>query len=294
MMTRVLFVNLNDVFAGAERSLLTLVRHGITPEPWLIGCRFSRLAREWSDLFGQESVAATCSRPYFGAKGQRGLRRAISALCDIIRVPTTTAHVWQTVRRANIEVIHCHDLLALPACILAGGLAHVPVVLDLHDRPGSSVRWCLLRALTRRGVSIVVSVHSSYSDKGWTGRLGACVLPRPVDTSHAPEPGPRAPGDAPLVLYLGRLDPSKGVEELLLAAQDLISQGYGFKLRLVGEPSPAHREFGDRLRLAGPLLKGGFLEMYGWTNSPYKKILAAMLWSVPLQTSPLAEPLLRA
>jgi glycosyltransferase involved in cell wall biosynthesis len=287
-MTRVLFVDLNDVFAGAERSLLAMVSHGSTPKPFLVGCRFSRLVREWSDLFGPESVAATCSRPYFGAKGSRGLRRALNTLRDVIRVPMTTADIWWTIRRAKIEVIHCHDLLALPACILAGGLAQVPVVLDLHDRPGSSVGWRLLRALTRRGVSVVVSVHSSYSDKaGWTGRLGGCVLPRPVDISQASKPRPRVPGDAPVVLYLGRLDPSKGVEELLLGAQELISQGHRFRLRLVGEPSPAHREFGDRLqRLAEPLLKEGSLEMHCWTNSPYEEILACDVVVCPAADEP--------
>jgi glycosyltransferase involved in cell wall biosynthesis len=287
-MTRVLFVDLNDVFAGAERSLLTLVRYGSTSEPWLIGCRSSRVVREWSGLFGPTALAATCSRPYVGAKGDRGLRRALSTLRDVIRVPITTVNIWRTVRRAKIEVIHCHDLLALPACILAGSLAHVPIVLDLHDRPGSSVRWRLLRALTRRSVSIVVSVHSSYRDKGgWIGRLGGCVLPRPVDISQAPELRPRVPGDAPVVLYLGRLDPSKGVEELLLGAQDLISQGYRFRLRLVGKPSTAHREFADRLqKVAGPLLENGSLEMHPWTNSPYKEILACDVVVCPAADEP--------
>jgi glycosyltransferase involved in cell wall biosynthesis len=287
-MTRVLFVDFNDVFAGAERSLLTTVSHGSSPEPSLIGCRFGRLAKEWSDLFGPESVAATCRRPYLGAKGRRGLRRAMSALRDLMRVPATAVDVLRMVHRAKIEVIHCHDLLALPACILAGVLARVPVVLDLHDRPGSSVGWRLLRVLTRRGVSIVVSVRSSYIEKaGWTGRLGGCVLPRPVDISQAPEPRPRAPGDAPIVLYLGRLDPQKGVEELLLGAHYLISKGYRFRLRLVGEPSPPYREFGGRLRrLAGPLLEDGSLEMHCWTNSPYEEILACDVVVCPAADEP--------
>jgi glycosyltransferase involved in cell wall biosynthesis len=196
--------------------------------------------------------------------------------------------VWRTVHRAKIEVIHCHDLLALPACILAASLAHVPIVLDLHDRPGSSMRWRLLRALTRHGVSIVVSVHNSYTEKaGWTGRLGGCVLPRPVDVSQIPETGQRAPADAPVVLYLGRFDRSKGVEELLLGAQELISQGYRFRLRLVGEPSPAHREFGDRLRrLAEPLLNHGSLDLHPWTNSPYEEILACDVVVCPAADEP--------
>jgi len=63
------------------------------------------------------------------------------------------------------------------------------------------------------------------------------------------------PSDRPLLLYLSRLDPKKGLDLLLPALEQLTAQGLDFHLVLAGgnPQDPAYSQaIGDRLR-ATPL-----------------------------------------
>lgn len=109
-------------------------------------------------------------------------------------------------------------------------------------RPGAKGAWeaaCRLVA-PRRLVLHCTSEEEREASAGRFPRAEAVVIPNGVPL---PEALPaRAPADHLRLLYLGRLHPIKGIDNLILACAALAPRGIAFSLVIAGEGEPAYTE----------------------------------------------------
>lgn len=175
-------------------------------------------------------------------------------------------------------IFHSHP----PAALLAPSLRRrrigsiLVVHGDIFDRPPGTYdrrltfwyRWATPRAYRR--VSGIVSLSSAMVPlvRRWTkGQVPIHLVPNSIDPAElglagAPLPAPAAGGDAEL-LYVGRIEPLKGIDLLLQATASLLKTGRQLKLRCIGAVSPRYQEELERrldslglrqaVRFVGPL-----------------------------------------
>jgi glycosyltransferase involved in cell wall biosynthesis len=157
-------------------------------------------------------------------------------------------------------------------------LAGVPYLLHLHSgdtpafvqRCGAMGRHWVMRTL--RGAQRVVVLSAEW--KAWLTTLDPTlpteVLPNPVPPATA---GPAARSTEPSVLFLGRLQPAKGVPELITAFAEVRKLLPGARLVLCGD--------GDRAavneQLASLKLLGA-VDCPGWVEGEAKRALLASSW----------------
>lgn len=160
-------------------------------------------------------------------------------------------------RRLGVDVLHSHALNAHPEVALAGRLARLPTVLDLHDIvvPGFG-RRVLAAAASLADIVIANSRATAATVPGADVR----VINPGVDTDRF-HPGPVDPivraelaldPSAPLVGILGRVDPEKGIDVVLHAVARL----EGVHAVVVGAPNVAGESFARELRALGAELLG--------------------------------------
>lgn len=157
--------------------------------------------------------------------------------------------LWQNMR--NYDLVHIHALFNFPA--LAAGviasLRQVPFIL----RPlGTLANWGfrtrrpLLKRLSFRflegpllGRAAAVHCTSEMERHEIEGMecsgFRAVVIPNPVETAPLL---PSLAGAARTVLFLGRLDPKKGLDLLLPAFASVVTRRPDARLRLVGDGAP--------------------------------------------------------
>lgn len=209
------------VFGGAERYALELARHMARVTPTTL-VTFGNQPRR---LTTPEGLRVLVLGPPWYVRGQRfnplhsGLSRAV----------------------AGADVVHCHQPHTLTAELTAllGRIAGRRVFAT--DLGGGG--WCLASRLNTAGWFHGHLHLSEYSRNhaGHLGRPGADVIYGGVDTELF-SPDPTVPKE-PLVVYVGRLMPHKGVNDLIAALPA------GLALELIGRPYH-DRYFTDLKRLA--------------------------------------------
>lgn len=138
----------------------------------------------------------------------------------------------------------------LPMMDVLGGIAsrfaRIPWIIAERNTPSSDVSDFKIRARNAlvRHVDIIVS-NSRSGDRYWSGRFGAekrAFIPNalPLDEIAACPSADRsllgAPVDAPVILYVGRLEPQKNIETLLSALEIVVERCGAFAI-LCGEGS---------------------------------------------------------
>ena len=151
----------------------------------------------------------------------------------------------RVIRENRPDIIHCqgyHTLVAPLVMIVALGL-DIPYVVSLHSGGHSSVLrrrvrplqgWVLRPLLTRARRLIAVSSFEAdlFSRRLLLPRREFAVIPNGVDL---PAPPPmEAPGNAPLILSLGRVESYKGHQRVVEALPALNRARPGTRLRVVG------------------------------------------------------------
>lgn len=114
-------------------------------------------------------------------------------------------------------------------------------------RPAAKTVWeAAARTLAPR--DLVLHVTSAAEANAAAARVPArrvVVIPNGIDVPATPH---RPARDGPLsILFLGRLDPIKGLERLLQACGILAARGIPFRLEVAGDGAPAYRERLERL-----------------------------------------------
>ncbi|MBN1528521.1 MAG: glycosyltransferase [Thermoleophilaceae bacterium] len=163
------------------------------------------------------------------------------------------------------DLVHGHVFRVGAVAAVLGRLMRVPVVVSEHHslfpRRLATRTDLLLARIAFRGAHVVAPVSESLREaiEAYGIHARFRVVPNPVDTELF-HPGPRAPGDEPVLLYVGRMAPVKGVPRLLEAAAELARRGRRFRLVLVGDgPERAHHE-ALAARLSLPAEFAGSLE----------------------------------
>jgi len=194
--------------------------------------------------------------------------------------------VWRAVRLIR-DVAPVAVQTWLPMMDVVGGaaavIAGVPWILsersDSALRPGRGQIG--LRRQIARGASAVVS-NSDAGSAYWIRRIGedrCSVIPNalPLDEIEAAVPAKRAtfdiPDDAPLVVYVGRLEPLKNISRMLDALERVISET-DTRVLLCGRGSI---ESDVERRIAGGVLRGRVLAP-GFVPDPWSWLKAADLF----------------
>jgi len=176
-----------------------------------------------------------------------GRSRVIYSNGGVARVTTgwhLTDRLARVFRDGAFDVVHVHGGLAPTLGILApraAARAHIPVVATFHSWFPRSVGYRLFRSplqqmLERHAAAIAVSssvvdAMSRYFRTHWH------VIPNGVDIDwfHGNGRHHRASGDAPHLLFLGRLEPRNGLATLLAAMPAIVARFPDAVLTVAGD-----------------------------------------------------------
>lgn len=194
---------------------------------------------------------------------------------------------WLAENIDNYDFVHVHAVFSYPT-IPASLLAHhnkVPYVLTPHGilmAWGRETRKPWLKKASIRLVEKNILQHASilhYTSErerdempGFARQLKSAVIPLGIDMSpfaHLPPRGwlrsqYKTIGDRPIILFLSRLDPNKGLELLLESFQQIVKQKVDAVLVIAGDGVPEyvdslHRQIRS-LSLERNVIFTGFLQ----------------------------------
>jgi len=244
---RVLQVIDSLAVGGAEQLLVTLAHH---------------IDRERYDLRVCSLAPLDATSPILRDLYEEGT--SVETLDGVLwREPRHAVRLATLVRRHNIDVLHTHLSTSTVVGVLAGALAHRPVVATLHNVRDVYTRHGRLKAalqtqMLRHGVRTVIAcapeVRAMATDELRLPPRTVVDVPNGIDTdafasvdlalvaARRRELLGDAPG--PLVLSVGNVLPSKGHTYLVAAAGLLAPSLPGLRVAIVGrleEAAPAVR-----------------------------------------------------
>jgi glycosyltransferase involved in cell wall biosynthesis len=225
---------------GSEIAQLRVVA-GLSSTGWSVDLVFVRRGDLWPqwDAIASRKMAVRASRVQRSAP----LRSSIGSLDATLNVV-----------RSDAQIVYLHNPGDLPAALVATRLKRIPVVLHLHlPPPFRQPRW-LNRLIRKADVVITPSVDTS---ERWARVAGlradrVSVIPTGVDTdlfvpmADAERDQLRLvlglDPDIPMILYAGRIDPTKGLTYLMGAVRLM-----EHRANLVMCGSGADSQYADRL-----------------------------------------------
>ncbi len=238
-----------------------------------------------AELGHQVTIISPRTRPDRPARSRAGgvrtlsLGRAHRVRLSGTRFEVSAALGWQhrrltaLMRRAGFDVVHYHSLWTPLLPFQAFALSPSPSVVTFHDTPPDSVGGAISRALLKAASRLLLPridgviavseaprahLNAAPGQKVW-------IAPPCTDLLRfAPDAKPAEPGaDEPVtILFVGRLEPRKGVGLLLESYRRLREDGLSTRLVIAGcgAEEPALRAFVQRHGLADVSFLGRFDE----------------------------------
>jgi len=279
---RVLIVEQGEGLWGAQRYLLRLAplleERGI--EQVLAAPADSATAAAWvAQGRPHVELPTPTDRSMRGERGQLHVGRAAR---EVLRIADSARRIAVLSRSLGVDVLHANSHWSHPEAALASRWARIPAVLHLHEESsrdaigrlrGYAVIGCdaavavsdaVARSLPRRAVARATVIHNGVDPDAL--RPGPADLAVRGELSDAP--------DAALLLTLSRLDPLKGVDQVIRAVAALPPELSDTCLAIAGAPSlvPEH---GQRLRDLGAELLGERVRFLGARNDVQALLLAS-------------------
>ena len=172
--------------------------------------------------------------------------------------PRTVAKVRSALGRGGYDLLHVHEPLSPSVGLLAvlqatgglrgGGATQLPVVGTFHANLDRSLALTAASPLLRRAYDRLagrIAVSPSARDT-WQGQFGGSmvVIPNGVAPEFfaRPEPLPGWKGTGPTVLFVGRLEPRKGLAYLVRAFLRLKPAFPRLRLLVVGRDDKRQQE----------------------------------------------------
>ena len=277
----VLIVSGAPILGGAERSLLLLATHlpeqGWTP---VIACPDGGLAAE-AERRGVRVVRTSLrSETTLGARG--GGSTGYSALA-LVRFGLDTARRRLAPRPDRPSRAGGPRALELAADASAGrgrGTADPTPghAAPARDRPP---RTRAVECSTSRRVERASWWRSAGPRARPSSTVGWSWSSIPVEPPPAERPAPAWDLPRPVVGFLGRLDPPKGIEDLLRAAADLPAQ-----IVVVGEPWAGDEAYVESLRQLGEEQAPGRVHFTGALPDPWTALAGMDVLAVPSRMEP--------
>ncbi len=190
--------------------------------------------------------------------------------------PSAVRALRTIIRRDCVDIVHSNSLFTLygGAAARSAGVPHVWHVREILRRR-TPVRAVLV-GLVRRWATETIAMSSAVARMLAEGRRPARsrVIPDGIDLAefHPGIDGSRirrelgVPEGAPLVTFIARLDPWKGLEVFLRAARLVREQVPGTRFLVAGGDIPTHTVYAERMRaLASELGLGPSIQFTGWT-----------------------------
>ncbi|MFN8120915.1 MAG: glycosyltransferase [Thermoleophilia bacterium] len=189
------------------------------------------------------------------AAARAGADARVLACDDRLRRGRRLAAGWrmaERARKAGADVFHVHDPELLPAALWLARRSGTPVVYDVHEYLGETVRtkrwlpapvrvplaWAAARAERALAARLdgVVGVNGDLAARfaAAGARTATSVTNAPWGDAF-PEP---APATQPVVLYVGGLGPLRGLPLMLEAFPMVTAPGARLVLAGPGEPGP--------------------------------------------------------
>jgi phosphatidylinositol alpha-mannosyltransferase len=222
----------------------------VCPYEWTVpggvGNHVRALAGELRRAGHRVDVLAPAERPV-AEPGFVGLGGSVAvpyngSVARIAIGPRTLVRVRRAVARGGYDLLHVHEPLSPSVGLLAVTAAarSVPVVGTFHANLGRSLALDAASPLLGRvydRLAARIAVSASARDT-WQGRFGGtmAVVPNGVGSEFfaSPEPLEGWKGDGPTVLFVGRLEPRKGLAYLVRAFLRLKPAFAGLRLLVVG------------------------------------------------------------
>jgi phosphatidylinositol alpha-mannosyltransferase len=211
---------------------------GLAPELRRLGCQVDVLAPASRSVAEQGFVAlgGSLAVPYNGSVA----RIAIG--------PRTRTRVRKALASGRYDLVHVHEPLSPSVGMLAAKAARVPVVGTFHANIDRSLAVTLSKPLLRRtfdrlDARIAVSASARDTWQRWFGG-SMVVVPNGVggEFYSKPEPLPGYRDGDPTVLFVGRLEPRKGLVYLVRAFLRLKPSFPRLRLLVVGRDDGKQRE----------------------------------------------------
>ncbi len=278
----VLLVSFAEVFGGAERSLLTLAKH-LPDHGWppVLLCPPGPLAHAAVQA-GVRVVEVSLQRHGtvgrgVGAGGKK--RYSPAAAADYVAAMASNAwRVARTARAVDAALIHSNSLSSHLTVAVAGRIAGRPVVWHLREitRPGRG--RAVLNAFGRltAGMVAISSAVAAVIEHDHVAVVANPVEEPPPTVAKAPWSIPK-----PVVGYLGRITPDKGIEDLVRAAAFLDAH-----VAIVGDPATGSSAHLDQLRELAETTAPDRVHFVGGVPDPWQALAAMDVLVVPSRAEP--------
>jgi glycosyltransferase involved in cell wall biosynthesis len=267
------------IFGGAERSLVSTARrldaHGwevtITCPEGALSCAARRLdiavvERPWRTIRGISDKSSGSKRYLAGG--------IVSSTVDTVANARLLADLVKT---QQPHALVSNSLPTHLVVMLAGQLSGRPTVWYLRDIVDPGLGRQVLE-LGARSVDTVIAVSRVVSESFRHRRI--VQVPEPIERLEdgAPLAVERS---RPIVGYLGRLDPRKGVEDVFHAVAQLDAEAL-----VAGAPVVAHAGYVDELHRLAERAAPGRIRFLGEVPSPWPLLGAVDVLLVPSRREP--------
>jgi glycosyltransferase involved in cell wall biosynthesis len=278
---RVLFMSAGQIFGGAERSLVSTATR-LSSFGWDVTITTSDgpLARQ-AETLGLRVVP----RPYrtirvISDKSSGVKKYSLGGIAVSLRATVVNAVLLaRLVREVRPDVVVSNSLPTHLVVAVAGRLARTPSAWYLRDivDPGPGRR---ILELVGRMVDVMISISAAVTAS--LSHPHVVAVPDPIEPAPSDaEPMALPHTGRPVVGYLGRLDPRKGVEDLLHAAGSL-----DIDVVVVGEPLLATPGYVRELHDLADRVAAGRVRFVGQVASPWPALLAMDVLVVPSRREP--------
>ncbi len=191
------------------------------------------------------------------AKPIRRFKKEDLLVAEGIIAGSRVLHLHVPWEHTNTQLAAIANLRAIPYVLSIHGMLDDWTIAQGHTWMKRAYLMLAGRRTLRQAAAVLCTAEAERTQATqWFTNPRTEVLPllfdldpfkRPIDPADADDLLARIPGEGPIILFLSRLHPKKGVEHLLDAAAALWKQGLKFRLAIAGSADAHAHGYDHRL-----------------------------------------------